>query len=59
MKELIEMQSFNRSQVDQSRLFSLDYETVSRTGSAAHSPGIAVSVCFGRRRKNRHSGQGV
>ena len=29
MKELIEMQSFNRSQVDQSRLFSLDYETVS------------------------------
>ena len=29
MKELIEMQPFNRSQVDQSRLFSLDYETVS------------------------------
>ena len=53
MKELIEMQSFNRSQVDQSRLFSLDYEP------AALSPGIAVSVSFGRRRKNRHSGQGV
>lgn len=29
MKDMIEMQSFNRSRVDQSRLFSLDYETVS------------------------------
>ena len=29
MKDLIGMQPFNRSQVNQSQLFSLDYETVS------------------------------